>query len=142
MKYTTVIVIFYMMFFFGVREVVAGEKISITIPSQSISESERIISFKASITSGWLVSLPKIPKAWSIYIENDPVWKTVVNGHVSIGTGAEYVNFFEGFMIIEKIDPERIPFNIELEIVTTTDFEKERHIVLKMKDLKLGKVTK
>jgi hypothetical protein len=86
--------------------------------------------------------LPKIPKAWSLYIENDPIWKTIINAQTSIGTGSEFITFFEDFMIIEKMEPERIPFDIEIEIVSTIDFEKERHIVFKMKDLTLKKVKK
>jgi hypothetical protein len=124
----------------GSKEARAGEKLSITIPAEAVQKTERISSIRATVTSGWIIALPKIPTGWSLCIENDPVWRTTLDGHVSIGIGAEYVEFFRDFMIIEKMEPERIPFNIEVEIVATADFEKEREIILKLKDLRLNKL--
>jgi hypothetical protein len=118
---------------------VAEEKMSVTIPLKTENKEVRVISFKATVTYGWVISFPKTPKGWSICLTNDPVWKTTVDGHASIGSGAEYSDFFNNFLVIEKIEPERIPFDIQIEIVTTTDFEKEEHAVFTMKDLKLSK---
>ena len=131
---------------FPAKEVSAGEKLSLTVPPGIVEKHDRIARFKVTIVSAWVVSLPKIPPGWSIYIQNGSASKTVVDGGITAGAHAEYIDFFKDFMILQKFDKEWIPFNVELEIVTLTALEKypsEKDlvpIVLKMKDIVMRKV--
>ena len=124
----------------------AGEKLSLTLPPEIIEKHDRIARLKVTIVSAWVVSLPKIPRGWSIYIQNGSASKTVVDGGITVGAHAEYIDFFKDFMILQKFDKEWVPFNVELEIVTLRALEKSRSekdvvpIVVKMKDLVMRKV--
>jgi hypothetical protein len=116
----------------------AGERLSLTIPPEAVTRGERIASFTITVHHAWVMSLPKVPKAWSICIKNDPAWKTIVDGGITVGVGAVYVDFFDNFIVLEKFDSGTM-FDVNVELIT---LDQERRILLKMKDLVLKTVGK
>lgn len=135
-----ILIITIIIFFSLTKDVVSGEKYSVSITKSFFKETERVVAFKLSIKSGRIFCLPNAPIGWFIDIDNDPSQNTIIKGNIKVGAAALGRRFFNDFIVIEKDNELSLPFLIELEIWTTTDFENDRHIVLKMKDLKLKKL--
>ena len=114
--------------FLGVFHAWAGEKISLTFAYKPRTTTERIESFKITVRGAWVHSLPKIPKGWSVQI-NDLGHAIEITGYASHGAGMEYSPFFKDFIIFEIIDtPPQLkePFGVESEITVDLGPEAER----------------
>jgi hypothetical protein len=122
---------------------VSGEPLHVAIPTDRLGGDGRVVGFAASIVSGRVSSLPNVPIGWYITIDNDPSWRTKIKGTIIVGAAAldpkHNPAFFEHFLTIEEEPSSDVPLDIQLEIVTTTDFTKERNILLKRSDLKIGR---
>jgi|GEM_PF-3694716 len=139
--------LFFLTFLLASKDCLAGERLSLTIPSEPFGKNQRIAQFKVVITSGWVSSLPKLPRGWNICITKGPASLVVVEGGIPYGAYAEYVEFFTEFITIEKFPKEWVPFNVEIELVTLEaleaacgDKENIRPIILKMKDIVMRKI--
>jgi hypothetical protein len=83
-----------------------------------------------------IAQLPKVPYGWSISIDNGPSWNTNIRGSIAVGAAALDPNFFRNFLIVEveKDAPDGIPFELQGEVIVTTDFVAERRIKVMNKD--------
>ena len=127
---TFVIVLFLTFVAFDVS---AGEKISLTIPYKATSNQERIDTFKITVRGVWVYSLPKVPKGWSIEIQ-DLGYAIEIKGYASHGADMAYPTFFEDFIVFETIDtvPQlKVPFHVESEITVDLgpDVKKPRKVI-------------
>jgi hypothetical protein len=101
---------------------------------------ELIVGFELHITSGRVAQIPDVPIGWNVSVDNDPSWNTAVTGSLIVGAAALGPRFFRGFLVIEKNESLGIPFDVQGEIVVTTDFTTERRIKITAKDLVMKKV--
>lgn len=129
------------------EECMAGEKLSLTIPSELFRKHQRIARFKVTITSAWVSSLPRVPRGWNICIKKGPASLVVVEGGIPYGAYAEYAEFFAEFIIVEKVSEQWVPFNVEIELVTLEALEAAcgieeniRPIILRMNDILIRKL--
>ncbi len=109
----------------------------LTVKDFKLAGTERIVGYKLKVTSGRIASLGKVPIGWNVTIDNDPSWNTTVTGSIIVAAAAIKPDYFSRFIQIEKFKQEGISFDFELEITTTTDFEKEKTIILGKKHLAL-----
>jgi hypothetical protein len=121
---------------------ISADKFVICLKNNHFADNERIIGFEVKITSGKVDSFLSVPIGWSINIDNDPSWQTKITGSFAVGAAALRPDLLSNIIRIEKNESIDLRFNIEIDIIVTKDFEKERTIHLKMNDLILRKETK
>lgn len=118
---------------------ISCELVHVSIPKGRFAEDERIVAFTASIVAGGVFAFPNVPMGWSITIYNDPSWKTSINGTIIVGAAALDTRLapvvFDHFLTIEEEPNSDVPFDVTLEIVTTTDFVKLKTLSLKRSEL-------
>jgi hypothetical protein len=117
----------------------AAEMLSLSLAPPGLVKGERIVGFQVTVVGGRIASLPAIPAGWNITIKNDPSWRTTISGAIIIGAAALDTDSFHDFMVIEKYEAEDIKFDLTAEIEATKDFETNRRMPLKAKDLHLRK---
>jgi hypothetical protein len=137
------VILFALIFFLCPKDATPGEKLKVsTIPHLSLKKDEKVVGFQVTVTGGIISSLPNVPDGWDIYLNNYLSLKPTVKGGVITGTFAldvkEDIEFFKNIVIVEK--RESLPFDIEIEIVATTDFQNTRRIILKNRDLTIEKL--
>lgn len=121
------------------NEALSGEMFSLSIRQLGTAKKEKVVGFEVNVTAGRIASFPTTPIGWNITINNDPSWHTKVFGSIIVGAASLGSNFFRNFLVIEKYEFMGLKFNVDVEIIVTEDFESERRIDLKMKDLILQK---
>ena len=104
---------------------------SISIKNIQLDRDERIVGFELKVTSGGICSLKSIPMGWNIQIDNDASWNTNMKGEIEVGSAALNQDFFKDFAVIKKAPQEDPPFDVEMVLITTRDFEKEKRYSLK-----------
>ena len=112
------------------------ERYKLSLPDLDIQETERIDSFTIVISYGDVIALPRIPIGWSIHIDNAPLWKTTVNGSISVGAAAltrKEVDYFKEFMVIQRNNKE-LP--VRIEAIVTSFFETS--LLKGKKEFKIG----
>ena len=109
---------------------------SVSVPTLHMRNNERIVGFELRVRSGRIAQVPNAPIGWSVSVDNDPSWNTVVKGSIAVGSAALDANFFRHFVVVEaeKDAPAEVPFALEGEVIVTTDFSAERTIRLSTKD--------
>lgn len=78
-----------------------------------------------------------VPVGWDVHIENNPSWNSWVRASALVGAASLDAGFFRRFVRIEKNESLGIPFGISGDIVVTSDFVKEHHIPISMREVKL-----
>jgi hypothetical protein len=117
----------------------SAEKVTLSIPKLNLASGERIMGFTVFISQGLLFSLPNIPPAWDIHIEN--IGKPNVTAYAINGAAAfQDAKYFHDFLILEKSDSSLEPFDIEVKIDTTNDFENFKNITFQLKDISIKKL--
>ncbi len=109
---------------------------SVSIPALHIAPNERIVGFEIHVHSGRIALLPNLPIGWNVSVDNDPSWDTVIKGSIDVGAAAMDPDFLRNLLVVEveKGAPPDMPFDLQGEVVTTSDFKSERHIKLSTKD--------
>ena len=125
----------------SVGQMTHAQTFSVSIPSLHTSRGERVVGFELHVTSGRVAQIPNVPIGWNVYVDNDPSWNTAVTGSLIVGAAALGPNFFRDFLTIEKNESLGIAFDVQGEIVVTTDFATERRIRIATEDLVMKKVT-
>jgi hypothetical protein len=110
----------------------------VSIKHLELTKSERIIGYKLKITSGKISSLINVPIGWNVIIDNDPSWNTNLSGSIIVGAAALKAVYFRKFVQIEQFAQKDVSFDVELEVITTTDFVIEKTIKFTKKDLVLN----
>jgi hypothetical protein len=110
--------------------------VSVSIPALHLTEKERITGFEIHLTSGMIMSLPKVPYGWSISLDNDPSWNTTISGSIVVGAAAVDLDFFHDFLVVEVEDNSsgHLPFELNGEIFINEDLADKRRIKLVNKD--------
>jgi len=116
---------------------VSAEYYDLSVKNFKLSGVERVVGYKLKITSGRISALKKVPIGWNVTIDNDPSWNTTLTGSIIVAAAAIKPNFFDKFVQVEKFEQDEIDFDLMLEIITTSDFEKETSILLDKKLLLL-----
>jgi len=114
---------------------------TVSIRPLMLTQKERIVGYKLKVMSGKISSLLKVPIGWNIVVDNDPSWNTNISGSVIVGAAALKADYFNKFVQVENFMQKDIEFDLSLEIITTTDFEKQKKITLTKKDLVLTSKT-
>jgi len=114
---------------------------TVSIRPLMLTQKERIVGYKLKVMSGKISSLLKVPIGWNIVVDNDPSWNTNISGSVIVGAAALKADYFNKFVQVEHFMQKDIEFDLSLEIITTTDFEKQKKITLTKKDLVLTSKT-
>lgn len=110
--------------------------VSVSVPALHVSNKERIVGFEIHIRSGRIALLPNTPIGWNFSVDNDPSWNTVIKGSIDVGAAAMDPDFLRDLIVVEmeKDAPSNMPFDLQGEIIVTSDFSSERRIKLSMKD--------
>jgi hypothetical protein len=110
--------------------------VSVSVPDLHLRKAERIIGLELHVHSGRIAQLPNIPIGWTMSVENDPSWNTVLKGSIRVGGAAADPEFLAGFVVIqvEPDAPSDSPFGLQGEIIVTSDFKSERKIKLSIKN--------
>jgi len=109
---------------------------SVSVPALHVANNERIVGFEIHVRSGRIALLPNVPIGWNISVDNDPSWNTVIKGSIDVGAAAMDPDFLRDFMVVEmeRDAPSDAHFDLQGEVIVTSDFIKERRIKLSMKD--------
>jgi len=113
----------------------------VRVPTDSIQVGERVIGFQLEIKNAMIVGLPSGPVGWGLVIDNVHSMEISYKGRIGIGAAAfdldnkDDLQRLDKFVIIEEDGYE--PIDLKLELIVTTDFEHERHILLKHTGLQL-----
>ena len=121
------------------------EILGISVDNFQNNREERVLGFEVKIKSGSIVSLPKVLAMWDIkirnYLNDEPYWNTHIKASATVGAAAPYLDFFHDFLFIEKDAGEWADdLDIQVTIITTTDFESQKVRVFQMKDLVLKSI--
>ncbi len=113
-----------------------SQTLSVSIPALHLTGKERITGFEIHVRSGMIARLPKMPKGWSISIDNDPSWNTTIRGSIAVGAAAVDSDFFRDFLVVEVEDNsfEHLPFDLKGEVDVNEDLVDGRRIKLVNKD--------
>jgi hypothetical protein len=108
----------------------------VSIPRIALSSNERIVGFAVHVQSGRIAQLPKLPIGWTISVDNDPSWRTSLEGPVTVGAASLGTGYFRSFLVIEadKNAIADMPLRLTGEVVVTSDFVAERHMTLSQID--------
>ena len=120
---------------------VSGELYKLSATPLSFNKSERIVGYELKISCGGIHSINHVPIGWDIHIDNDPSWNTRMKGSIKVGAAALYKDSFNDFLVIEKGPNKDDVLKVQMEIITTTDFVKEKRYLLKTNELMLHKIT-
>jgi hypothetical protein len=109
---------------------------SVSVPALQIANNERIVGFEIHVRSGRIALLPNVPIGWNISVDNDPSWNTVIKGSIDVAAAAVNPDFLRDFMVVEvkKDASSDAPFDLQGEVIVTSNFITERRIKLSMKD--------
>jgi len=112
------------------------QTLSVSVPILHVSSGERIVGFEIHVQSGRIAQIPNLPIGWSISVDNDPSWNTEIKGSIAVGAAAVDRTFLRGFIVVEveKDAPSDLPFDLQGEVIVTSDFSTERRIKLSTKD--------
>jgi len=112
------------------------QTLSVSIPSLHATAKERVVGFEFHVRSGMIARLPNVPYGWSISIDNDPSWNTVIRGSIAVGAASVDPEFFRDFLVIEveKNAPSDMKFDLQGEVIVTEDFVNEKRIKLENSD--------
>jgi hypothetical protein len=116
------------------------QTVSISIRSLAIGSGERVVGFDFEVTSGRIAQIPNAPIGWNISVNNDPSWKTRIEGSIIVAAAAVDASFFDDFMTIEKDESLGIPFGIQGEVVVSKDFSNMRRIKLEQKNFTMNEI--
>jgi hypothetical protein len=110
--------------------------LSFSVPA--LRPNERIVGLTVELTSARIASLSCAPAGWHLSIDNDPSWKTKLEGMVAVGAAAMEGRSFQDVLTIERLDdPKMPPFGVRVAVNVTADFEKSRVINIDDKTLTL-----
>ena len=119
---------------------------SISLNEFPVEKGERVVGFNVKIRAGSIYSLPKIPIGWSMIIENflnnEPPWNTSIEAVTGIGAGALDQSYFTNFIVVSKrygLNSE--PFDIQITLSTTIDFENEKKRIFSLKDITMKQIS-
>lgn len=128
-------------------EVYGGVKWSLTIPFKTENSEERIESLRITVRDGWVYSISRFPKGWSIMID-DLGYQIVIDGYATHGVAMEYPEFFKDFIVFEEKDlPPDMKYSLDilveigLFVYTGPGSDITRKISLKKEELFLRRVT-
>jgi hypothetical protein len=109
---------------------------SVSVPALHLANNERVVGLEIHVRSGRIASLPSFPIGWNISVDNDPSWNTVIKGSIDVGAAAMDQDFLRDFMVVEveKDALSEAPFELQGDVIVTSDFITERRIKLSMKD--------
>jgi len=118
----------------GVRA--QSQIVSVSVPALHVANKERIVGFEIHVRSGRIALLPNVPIGWNVSVNNDPSWNTVVKGSIDVGAAAMDPEFLRDFLVVEveRDAPSDMPFDLQGEVIVTSDFLSEKHMKLTMKD--------
>jgi hypothetical protein len=94
----------------------------VSLPFLKDQPGARVVGFRINLTAAGVYRIEHIPMGWSIYIDNDASWKTVIKGSVQVGAAALNLNDFWDFLIVQKHEFADQKFKIAGQIVLTRDF--------------------
>ena len=119
------------------QDTTGAERLSLTIPYKPEKATERISELRITIRGAWVISTPKVPKGWTIGIE-DLGYELNIKGHATHGVGMEYPNFFTDFLVLETMDIDtRFDISAELKVDMGADSSTEKTVIFGKKDLNL-----
>ena len=108
-----------------------------------IARGERIVGFKLTANAAQLAAMKSIPPGWFMDIKNDPSRRASLEGNIVVGAAALDVHALDNLFVIRKepdVPKEDSPFGVSGEVVVSKDFEHERHIVLKAKNVSWARI--
>ncbi|GGA41936.1 hypothetical protein [Dyella nitratireducens] len=111
-----------------------AENYVLTFDAVKVMPGERIVGFDIKIKAAYVSSMKRVPLGWHIEIDNQPSWNTQVTGGISIGAAALDKDALNHLFLVTT-DKEMGALEVTGEIVTTSDFEHERHLALKSSDV-------
>lgn len=108
------------------------QSLSVSVRALPVTTAERIAGFEIHVRSGRIAQLPNVPIGWTITVDNDPSWDTVIRGSIAVGAAAENADFLRHFMVVEAEKDADGKTHLELrgEVIVTSDFRTEKQIKL------------
>jgi len=113
------------------KDVWSAERFSLSIPYKPEKATERISALRITIQGAWVISMPKVPKGWTIGIE-DLGYELNIEGYATHGVGMEYPNFFADFLVLETMDADiRFDISAEFKVDLGPDSATEKTVILR-----------
>ena len=106
----------------------------VSLPDLRVAAGERVVSFHFELTSARIAQIPDVPIGWNISVDNDPSWNTKIDASTIVAAAAVDVEFFKGFVVVEKEQNIRNPFEVKGKIAVSKDFSNVRTIQVGTKD--------
>jgi hypothetical protein len=105
---------------------------SISVPLLRTSVGERVVSFEIDVTAGTVQAVSSLPIGWYVAVDNDASWRTKVTANTTVGAAALSPEQFQRIRLLVKKDETYLKFDVSGSVSVTKDFEKERHIPIRM----------
>jgi hypothetical protein len=112
----------------------SGSTYSISVPLLKTSAGERVVSFEIDVTAGTVQAVSNLPMGWYVVVDNDASWQTKVTANTTVGAAALSPEQFQKIQLVVKKDETYSKFAVSGTISVTKDFEKKRHIQLKVEE--------
>jgi len=94
----------------------------VSLPDLKGPPGARVVGFCINLTAAGVYRIEHIPMGWSVEIDNDASWRTVIKGSVQVGAAALNFDDFRDFLIIQKNEFGDEKFTIAGQLVLTRDF--------------------
>ena len=107
---------------------------SVSPPHLGAAIGERVVSFEIHISAGEVLAVSNLPIGWYVVVDNDPSWQTKISGNARVGAASLDPDEFQKLRLVVKKDEFYLKFAVAGTASVTKDFQKERHVALKMSD--------
>jgi hypothetical protein len=92
---------------------------------------ERIVGFELTVRAGRVAALRTVPAGWSVTVDNEPAAHASASGGILIGAAALDPAELADFFVVESYGPpDAARVDVELVLEVTTDFARERRVVV------------
>jgi hypothetical protein len=113
---------------------VHAETYVLSFDAVKVPSGERVVGFDIKLKPAYVSSMKSVPLGWHITIDNQPSWNARITGGVTVGAAALDKDALNHLLVVTT-DKEMGAFEVTGEVVTTSDFEHEHHLVLKPSDV-------
>jgi hypothetical protein len=119
---------------------------SVSINNLNLKKDEYVVGFQMVLLWVYVYSLPRVPPAYNVCIENDPMWKTIIKADISGPIRATSIGekFFQEFLLIKEMLTVKFKPRIEIIVKVTKEdnIDETRDITVPDRDIVLKEVPK
>jgi hypothetical protein len=126
--------VFLLVLLLGVTARVHAETYVLSFDALNVPPGERVVGFDIKLKPAYVSSMKSMPLGWHINIDNEPSWNAELTGGVIVGAAALDKAALNSLLVVTT-DKEMGALVVTGEVVTTSDFAHEHHLILKPSDV-------